>query len=76
MGVAGTRINEVVSPTVTGRGSRGVADEDDMEESISPIEFTRNNPDGGRDGLGLDFGWDETSPGPGGRSAVESRAYF
>lgn len=71
MGIAGT-----VPATVTGRGGRTLAVEDNVEDSISPIEFTRNDSDGERDGPVLDLGWDEMSPGLGNRSAVEIRAYF
>lgn len=67
-------IPEAAPAPITGRYDCGV-DEDDTEEPISPIKFTRDDPDGEHD-EGPNFGWNEASPGRGSRSAVESRAYF
>lgn len=61
---------------VTSRGIRGLDDGDDMEETISPMKFTRGGFDGGRNGGGPDYDWDEASPGRGSRSVVESREYL
>jgi len=60
---------------VTSRGIRELED-GDTEDTISPMKFTRGGFDGGRDGGGLDYYWDEASPGRGSRSVVESREYF
>ena len=61
---------------VTSRGHHELEDGDDTEETISPMKFTRGGSDGLRGGGGLDYEWDEASPGHGSRSAVESREYF
>jgi hypothetical protein len=61
---------------LTSRGHLGPEDGDDTEDTISPMKFTRRGSGGGRDYRGRDYVWDETSPGYGSRSAVESRGYF
>jgi len=68
-------IPEVAPAPTTGHDDRGLVEEDEAEEQISPIKFTRDDPDVEHD-EDPNFGWDEASPRRGGRSAVESRAYF
>ncbi|KAF9653305.1 hypothetical protein BDM02DRAFT_3182847 [Thelephora ganbajun] len=68
LGVTGTRTAD--------RDSRDLADEDGLEEPISPMKFTRDDPDGEHDGGGHGYGWDGANPGRGSRSVVESRTYF
>ena len=64
----------VVATRITGRGE--LVGEGDMEDPISPMKFTRDGSDGGRDEEGPGYGWDEASPGRGSRFLIESRAYF
>ena len=68
-------IPEASPAAVSGDDDRGLVGEDDMEEPISPIKFTRDDPDGEFDEDPI-FGWDEASPGLGSHAVVDGRAYF
>ena len=72
----GTRIVKTVPAAITGRGDRRLVGGDDVGEPISPIKFTQEGSDGERDDEDPNFGLGVASPGPVGRSAAESRAYF
>ena len=67
-------IPEVSSAAITGHDDLGLVSKEELEEPISPIKFTRDDPDG-RD-EDPNFGRNESSPGRGVRSTVESCAYF
>lgn len=61
---------------VTGRGDHDVEYADDMEETVSPMQFTREDSDGGHDDIDFTRGWDEASPGPRNHTVVDSREYY
>lgn len=63
----------VAAARVTGPGDRELEDEG---EDISPMQFTREGSDRGRDDESPDHGWDETSLGRGSHSVVVSRECF
>ena len=75
LGLAETRTAEAGPAAITGRHDHGLVNEDDTEEPISPMKFTRDDPDGERDDEDHDFEWNEATFGCG-SSTVESRAYF
>jgi hypothetical protein len=75
LGVTGTRTAETGPTAITGRHDHGLVNDDDTDEPISPMKFTRDDPDGERDDEDHDFEWNEATFGCG-SSAVESRAYF
>lgn len=66
----------VTKPRVSGHGDHDVEYADDMEGTVSPMQFTREGSDGGHDGIDFDRGWDKTSPGPGNHPVVQSREHF